>query len=292
MYIVFSGLSVIGVLVLLTGLRKPAMPMLPSANTGLRGSLATWSRASQSDASAQGVPGSPGIQVKRPEVAAAVASASGLGTDVPPSGVASTVDHTAQYAESAAWASKPMAIRARSRQRQGLANQVCDPIKRAGQIGCSRNIGLMVAACVFTGLGPVAFVHGEFFKLVGAAPYAQRKHDCLRMPDQLYLLKTLLHAACRCFHATNQTACVGISDDGSNPGGEFSGGGTGLLECEWDGKQCLKDPSVLSLAFIAFGLGDAVGGAVNLVHCCFNLFSSHTNNKLTCFCLWCLLLPA
>eukprot|EP01052_Picozoa_sp_SAG31_P022459 SAG31_NODE_1787_length_7268_cov_6.628679_2_plen_278_part_00 len=271
MYIVFSGLSVIGVLVLSTGLRKPALPVLPSANTRFRGSLATWPRASQSGTSALGVPGSPGIQAKRPEVAAAVASASGLGTDVPPSGVASTVDHTAQYAESAAWTTKPMTQRVRSRQRQGLANQVCDPIKRAGQIGCSRNIGLMVAACVFTGLGPVAFVHGEFFKLVGAAPCAQPEHEFLRVPYRFDSLKTLLHAACSCFHATNRTECVGNSDDGSSPGGEFSGR-TGLLECEWDGNQCLKDPSVLSLAFIAFGLGDAVGGAVNLARCCFNPF--------------------
>jgi MFS family permease len=94
---------------------------------------------------------------------------------------------------------------------------------------------------------------------------------------------------CLTVHITNETQCIGFNGSSLpnhtavfgateffGDGSWATGGGdsrvhqlaaevsTDRLECEWDEgrRTCAKDPSVLSLVFVAFGLGDVLGGVV------------------------------
>jgi MFS family permease len=116
-------------------------------------------------------------------------------------------------------------------QRHTLAQEVCGPLLRVLQLCLKRDIALMLSACFFIGI-EMSFVTGEFFRLTMLLP--------------CYYADSINSSASG---TANETLCA--EDEAT-------------ATCMWDVERqaCTKDPSVVGLVFIAFGLGDCIGAFV------------------------------
>ena len=114
---------------------------------------------------------------------------------------------------------------------QTLAQEVCGPIRRVAQLCLKRDIALMLAACLFTGI-ELSFVTGEYFRLTMMLP-------CY------YADSVDLSAS----GATNASLCATAER---------------TAVCMWDLERqaCTKDSSVVGLVFIAYGCGSCFAALV------------------------------
>ena len=121
-------------------------------------------------------------------------------------------------------------------------SRMCAPVARGIQLCRTRDVALLLMACLFTGV-ETSFSNGEFFKLVGLLP-------------------------CDAF-SSNQTSCLNQS-----------------AGCLWNetaaAATCAKDVNIISLVFIAFGVGDVLGGYLlgALSDCCARSPSAGVCRKL------------